>query len=103
MSSRTYVLRFIFVTAIVLLGQRPLSIWGAESTPPEFRLDNEKITWDSPPKMIDGHVLMRKLRLKPGPLIGKLLDAVRDAQAEGKVHNLDEAIDYARKVLGAES
>ena len=50
-----------------------------------------------PDRLIDGHVLMRKLRLKPGPLIGRLLEAVEDAQAEGRVRTRDEAIAFARK------
>jgi putative nucleotidyltransferase with HDIG domain len=52
-----------------------------------------------PPKVINGHVLMKKLRLKPGPVIGKLLEAIRDAQAEGLVKTAEAALAFARKVL----
>ncbi len=52
-----------------------------------------------PERVIDGHQLMKALRLKPGPLIGKLLDAVQDAQAEGKVSTIEEAVEVARKSL----
>jgi putative nucleotidyltransferase with HDIG domain len=50
-----------------------------------------------PPKVMDGHALMKKLRLKPGPLIGELLEAIRDAQSEGKVRTAEDALAYARK------
>lgn len=64
--------------------------------------------WDSyfrrrgvvqPARLLDGHVLMRRLHLKPGPLIGKLLEEVRDAQAEGKVHTPEEAVSFGKKKL----
>ena len=54
-----------------------------------------------PARLIDGHHLMKKLRLKPGPMIGKLLDAVRDGQAEGKVKTAEEAVAWAKKALKA--
>jgi len=52
-----------------------------------------------PVRIVNGHVLMKKLRLKPGPLIGKLLASVQDAQVEGKVTTRDEAIAFARRKL----
>jgi putative nucleotidyltransferase with HDIG domain len=52
-----------------------------------------------PPKLIDGHLLMKKLKLKPGPQVGELLEAVRDAQAEGKVKTVADAVAFARKLL----
>jgi poly(A) polymerase len=52
-----------------------------------------------PPRLIDGHLLMKKLRIKPGPLVGKLLDTIRDGQAEGKVRTLDEALALAAKAV----
>ncbi len=36
-----------------------------------------------PPKLIDGHILIEKLGLSPGPQIGQLLEMVREAQAGG--------------------
>ncbi|OGR90167.1 MAG: hypothetical protein A2992_01415 [Elusimicrobia bacterium RIFCSPLOWO2_01_FULL_59_12] len=51
-----------------------------------------------PPKIVDGHDLMKALHLKPGPVIGTLLEAVRDAQAGGKVKTRDEALAFARRV-----
>jgi poly(A) polymerase len=54
-----------------------------------------------PPRVIDGHVLMKQLRLKPGPLIGKLLEAISDAQSGGIVKTVVDALKFARKKLGS--
>jgi hypothetical protein len=39
---------------------------------------------------------MRELDLEPGPLVGELLDAIREAQATGKVRDRKEALELAR-------
>jgi tRNA nucleotidyltransferase/poly(A) polymerase len=54
----------------------------------------------SPPPLLDGNDLMRELKLKPGPLLGKLLEAIREAQAAGEVTTRAEALALARKRLG---
>ena len=58
------------------------------------------------PKIINGHELMKALRLKPGPRVGDLLEAVQDAQTEGKIKTKADAIRVARsvqKVLSAKA
>ena len=52
-----------------------------------------------PGRLLNGHDLMRHLKLKPGPIIGKLLEAVQDAQAEGRVTTKNEALAFAKKKL----
>jgi len=53
-----------------------------------------------PPKLIDGHILIEKLGLSPGPQIGQLLEMVREAQAVGEIQTAEEALDFAAKRLG---
>ena len=53
----------------------------------------------SPPKLLNGRDLMRELGLEEGPRIGQLLEAVREAQVEGKVRTREEALASARAVL----
>jgi tRNA nucleotidyltransferase/poly(A) polymerase len=53
----------------------------------------------APSRLLDGNALMRKFKLKPGPLIGDLLDAVREAQAAGKVKNVEEAFALAARLV----
>ena len=53
-----------------------------------------------PPKLIDGHTLVDKLGLAPGPQIGELLEAVREAQAAGEISTAEEALNFVTKRLG---
>jgi poly(A) polymerase len=52
-----------------------------------------------PPKLIDGHDLIRLFRLSPGPLIGKLLEMVKEAQAAGEISSREEALALVRQQL----
>ncbi len=52
-----------------------------------------------PPALIDGDELKNVLALPPGPLIGYLLEAIREAQASGEVHDREEALSLARSLL----
>ncbi|MBL8055156.1 MAG: HD domain-containing protein [Anaerolineales bacterium] len=51
-----------------------------------------------PPALITGDDLLQTLALTPGPLVGKLLEAVREAQAAGEVTDRAAALDYARRL-----
>jgi putative nucleotidyltransferase with HDIG domain len=53
----------------------------------------------SPPLLIDGHQLMEQLNLQPGPVVGQLLEAIRENQAVGKIQAKDEAISLAKDIL----
>lgn len=57
----------------------------------------------SPPKLVSGHDLMAALGLSPGPLVGRLLERVREAQAEGRVATREEALALARRALREET
>ncbi|MFH2102028.1 MAG: HD domain-containing protein [Chloroflexota bacterium] len=50
-----------------------------------------------PPSLINGEDLMRALDLPPGPRVGELLEAVREAQAMGQVATKEEALVFARE------
>ena len=54
-----------------------------------------------PPRLMSGNDLMRAFRLHPGPLIGELLEAIEEAQAEGRIRTADEALALAREQLKA--
>ena len=51
----------------------------------------------APPRLLDGNDLMAELGIAPGPLVGQLLEAIREAQATGKVSTRDEALSLARE------
>lgn len=52
-----------------------------------------------PPKLIAGDELAGALGLQAGSAIGELLEAIREAQADGRVHDRDSAIQLARAFL----
>ena len=52
-----------------------------------------------PPRLLDGRQLMEALGLTPGPVVGELLRAIEEAQAEGRLHNRDDALTLARELL----
>jgi putative nucleotidyltransferase with HDIG domain len=52
-----------------------------------------------PPRIVDGHALMKALKMKPGPDVGRLLAAIREAQAGGEVKTKEEALALAKKLL----
>jgi poly(A) polymerase len=61
------------------------------------RFEQESLV--APPKLIDGHDLIDIVGMSPGPRIGELLEAVREAQASGELTTREEALSYIRKQL----
>ena len=53
----------------------------------------------SRPKLIDGYQVMKALNLPSGPLVGKVLAFVEEAQLSGKINNAPQAITLIRKNL----
>jgi hypothetical protein len=49
--------------------------------------------------LLTGHDIMKELNLGPGPLVGRLLKAVAEAEAEGSVSTRTEALSLARNFL----
>lgn len=52
-----------------------------------------------PPRLVRADELMSRLRLQPGPILGRLLEAIAEAQAEGRIHSREEAILLAREYI----
>ncbi len=50
------------------------------------------------PRLITGHDVMRTLGLQPGPLVGRILEEVRGAQASGTVSDADSALVLAQSL-----
>ncbi|MDM7999065.1 MAG: HD domain-containing protein, partial [Dehalococcoidia bacterium] len=59
----------------------------------------EDQTVAAPPKLIDGHDVMREFGLKPGPRVGEVLETVREAQGAGEISTREEALAFVRKRL----
>ena len=52
-----------------------------------------------PPRLVDGHDLINIFGMSPGPQLGQILEAVREAQAAGELTTRQEALDYIRGKL----
>ena len=52
-----------------------------------------------PSKLVDGRDLMRSFGLQPGPSVGVMLEAVREAQAAGLISSRDEALELASRMI----
>jgi len=78
-----------------------LSHWQKHAQVVEYvlsqRFEQESIT--HPPKLVDGHNLINIFSMSPGPKIGEILEAVREAQASGEVTTRQEALAYIRDCL----
>jgi tRNA nucleotidyltransferase/poly(A) polymerase len=55
----------------------------------------------APPPLVNGHDLMAVLDLPPGPEIGRLLEAIREAQAAGEVKTRQAALELAARLRRA--
>jgi len=53
----------------------------------------------SPPRLLDGNILMQELGIKPGAFVGQLLEAIRENQAAGKIQTREQALSFAREEL----
>lgn len=53
----------------------------------------------APPRLLDGKLLMKELDIKPGKIVGQLLESIRENQAEGKIQTLEQALAFAREEL----
>lgn len=48
------------------------------------------------PKLIDGHEIMNILGIKPSPLLGKIISALKIEQEEGNISNYNEAVAFIK-------
>ncbi|MCS7281770.1 MAG: HD domain-containing protein [Anaerolineae bacterium] len=98
------------VEVVLLALADHLSIWGPNLQPDrwERRLEaarrlltyySERVGQKGQPRLVTGEDLMQELGLSPGPQIGRLLEAIQEAQAEGTIRTREEALDLARRMV----
>jgi hypothetical protein len=80
----------------------PPNLWGKQVEVVEVLL---KSWWEDNSTIIDpmpilrGDDLMSELNLDPGPVIGFLLNELREAQVDGRINTYQEAIAFAKEIL----
>ncbi|MBC8171253.1 MAG: CCA tRNA nucleotidyltransferase [Anaerolineae bacterium] len=52
-----------------------------------------------PPPVVDGNLLLSRLHLAPGPIIGELLTLIREGQVEKRVVTVEDALEAAKAYL----
>jgi tRNA nucleotidyltransferase/poly(A) polymerase len=60
---------------------------------------NERDTAVAPPPLVTGRDLMDKLPIEQGPTIGRLLNALGEAQVVGEISTVDQALELAKTLL----
>jgi len=75
--------------------------WQAHGEMVAYVLDRrrEEPALVAPPRLLNGHDLITIFGLSPGPGIGSLLEATREAQAAGEINSREEALAYVRENL----
>ena len=86
-----------------LLTERSWSIWVGVARSLLENLWERPEEAVAPPRLLDGNDLMRDLKLPPGPVIGQLLEAIREAQAAGEVRNREGAFALARRWISQDT
>jgi len=99
------------IDIIILTLADVLGTYGATLTWPvwnaylETGLELMKMWWEEPRELIlpkgilNGHDLQKDLKMAPGPWMSLLLDALREAEAVGTIHNREEALEFSRRWL----
>jgi len=71
--------------------------WGKNTDPVEKMANHllknyfESASLANLPRLLNGHDVMKTLRIKPSPVIGKVLQEVQDWQADGKLKDRADA------------
>ena len=58
---------------------------------------DKKETLKPLPKLLDGLEIMELKNIKQGPNLGKIIDALKEAQINGDVNTKEDAMDFVRK------
>jgi poly(A) polymerase len=53
-------------------------------------------------RLVDGHLLIEALGLSPGPLVGRLLEAIQEAYGAGEIATQEEALQLASRLVAAD-
>ena len=56
-----------------------------------------------PTKLLDGHDIINLFKLSPGPQVGNLLEAIKEARATGEISTRQKAVDLVKKILDEEN
>jgi poly(A) polymerase len=75
--------------------------WREHCRMTEYVLDKHFAEADTvaPPKILDGYEIMSIFSLEPGPVIGRLLEELKEARAAGEITTREEAVAYVKRLI----
>jgi poly(A) polymerase len=75
--------------------------WQEHTGMTEYVLEKHfnEVSLTAPPKIIDGRDVMQSLGLSPGPIVGELLEALREARAAGEIATRAQAVKYLKRLF----
>jgi poly(A) polymerase len=76
-----------------------LARWQEHTGVVRYVLEQHSPEESRPAKLVDGHDIINIFGISPGPKVGKLLEAVREAQAVGEVASREAALGLIKKLL----
>jgi poly(A) polymerase len=56
----------------------------------------------APKRLVDGDDLQSRFGMKPGPEMGKILEAIAEAQATGEITTEEEGLQLAARIIGGQ-
>jgi poly(A) polymerase len=79
--------------------------WKEHSSLVEYVINkhHQKENIVNPPKIVDGYDIIKLFRVNPGPQVGRILEAVREAQASGEINDREEALSFIRNLIQTDS
>ena len=80
-------------------GMVPQDLWKNQSAICDSLLETwfeKKKEVVNPPKLLSGNDIMQMLNLRPGPVIGRIVLDLREAQGAGEVLTVEDAVNYIR-------
>jgi hypothetical protein len=61
----------------------------------------QKDSWVEPVRLLRGEDIMSAFHLSSGRLVGKVLEAIKEAQASGEIANREEALEFAQTIINS--
>lgn len=62
----------------------------------QAKADHKKTLAEAKPLLVNGYDLQKELKIKAGPIIGELLELIRDKQLKDELSTKEEAIEFAK-------
>lgn len=84
------------------IGTKPTELSDYNRVSQLYHEEKERKLLEPPKKLLTGDDLIKEFKLEPGRQLGDVLDALHEAQLEGRIQTREEAITWVRQKLEAQ-